>query len=371
VTGRDGTVLPVDLGERSYDVVVGPGSLATLPDAVARFAPRRVAVLTHDRLASAYPVVEDSLRAAGFDVVTLRMPEGEAAKTWATVGGLLETMAAAEMHRDDLLVAFGGGVVTDTGGFAAASFLRGIRWIGVSTTVLGAVDASVGGKTGVNLDAGKNLAGAFWQPSRVIVDTDVFATLDRRDVRSGLAEAVKCGFIDDPSILDRLESWTPEVVDDPVRHDPEGLAAVVAAGMATKIAVVTADEREGGLRAVLNYGHTFGHALETTCGYALTHGEAISVGMVFAAELARVRGMLDDDAVARHRAVLQHLGLPVQVAPEDAAAAAPLMARDKKAVASGLRFVLLDGIGNPAVVSGIDTASVQSALAAVTGGGRS
>lgn len=365
------TVLPVDLGDRSYEVEIGPGAVATLPDAVTRFAPRRVAVLTHDRLAAAYPGVEQSLRDAGFDVVALRMPEGETAKSWATVGGLLETMAAAEMHRDDLLVAFGGGVVTDTGGFAAASFLRGIRWIGVSTTVLGAVDASVGGKTGVNLAAGKNLAGAFWQPSRVIVDTDVFATLDDREVRSGLAEAVKCGFIDDPSILDRIEAWSTDDVGDLVRRDPAGLAAVVTAGVATKVSVVTADEREGGLRAVLNYGHTFGHALETTCGYELTHGEAISVGMVFAAELARARGTLDDAAVARHRAVLQRLRLPVTATADDVAAAAPLMARDKKAVAAGLRFVLLDGIGNPAVVSGIDAASVQAALAAVTAGDRS
>lgn len=365
------TVLPVDLGDRSYDVTIGSGASASLPELVGSLSPRRVAFLTHDRLAALHPDVEASLRDAGFDVLALRMPEGETAKSWSTVGALLEAMAEAEMHRDDLLVAFGGGVVTDAGGFAAASFLRGIRWIGVATTVLGAVDASVGGKTGVNLAAGKNLAGAFWQPSAVVIDTDIFATLDDREVRSGLAEAAKCGFIDDPTILDRIERWSDDDVADLVRRDPDGLTEVVTAGVATKIAVVSADEREGGLRAVLNYGHTFGHALETTCGYRLSHGEAISVGMVFAAELARTRGMLDDEAVERHRRVLSKLRMPVAADESDIIAAAPLMARDKKAVAAGLRFVLLDGIGQPDIVSGIDAASVQSALAAVTGGGRS
>lgn len=350
---------------RPYPVTVGSGALDHLGAAAAATGARRAGLVTHAHLADRYPAVRPCLVNAGLEVVDLVMAEGEAAKSWATVGAFLETCATAEMHRDDVVVGVGGGVVTDTAGFVAATFLRGIRWISCPTTVLGAIDAAVGGKTGVNLAAGKNLAGAFWQPEQVLVDTATFATLPVRQVRSGLAEAVKCGWISDGAILDAIDEWGADVDLVALAGRPDGLESVVAAGIAVKADVVAADEREGGLRAVLNYGHTLGHALETACGYRLTHGEAISVGMVFAAEVASRRGSLGRDAVERHRALLSGIGLPVSLPGADLEAAAPLMRRDKKAT-DRVRFVLLDGPGRPVIVDDVDTATIDAALAAVS-----
>jgi len=357
--------IEVPIPSHPYEVLVAPGALARVGPAVAARGARRVALVSQPPLLERFPEAAEGLGSAGVDVVALPIGDGEDAKSWATVGELLEQMAAAEMHRGDAVVALGGGVVTDVGGFAAATFLRGIPWFSCPTTVLGAIDAAVGGKTGVNLRAGKNLAGAFWQPDAVFVDTTTFASLPLRQVRSGLAEAVKCGWIADTDILDTVDSWGPEPDLGRLAADPDGLAEVVAQGVAVKAAVVASDEREGGLRAVLNYGHTLGHALETSCGYRLSHGEAVSIGMVFAAELARLRGSLDDRAAARHRDQLRRLGLPVSAPEADLAAALPLLARDKK-FTDRLRFVLLEAPGRPAIADDVDTATLNAALAAVT-----
>lgn len=357
--------IEVALPGHSYPVVVGGGVRAGAGAAAAATGARRAALVTHSHLAERFPEVRTSLEDAGVEVVALEMGEGEAAKSWTTVGDLLEACARAEMHRDDLVVGLGGGVVTDTAGFTAATYLRGVRWISVPTTVLGAIDAAVGGKTGVNLAAGKNLAGAFWQPERVLVDTSTFASLPEREVRSGLAEAVKCGFVGDAAILDEIESWGTDADVAELAATPGGLVPVVARGIAVKAEVVAADEREGGRRAFLNYGHTLGHALEAATGYRLAHGEAISVGMVFAAELAARRGMLGAATVQRHRDVLAGLGLPVGAARGDLDAAVPLMRRDKKAT-DHLRFVLLDGTSRPVLVDDVDAATIDAALAAVS-----
>lgn len=357
--------LDVAVPGRPYSVTVGGGVLEEVGKTAAALGARRAGLITHPRLAERFPHVRRALVDAGLEVVGLDMAEGEAAKSWATVGALLETCAGAEMHRDDVVVGLGGGVVTDTAGFTAATFLRGIRWISCPTTVLGAIDAAVGGKTGVNLEAGKNLAGAFWQPERVLVDTATFASLPVRQIRSGLAEAVKCGWIRDGAILDEIDGWGGGVDLAALAAEAGGLESVVTRGIAVKAEVVAADEREGGLRAILNYGHTLGHALETGCGYRLSHGEAISVGMVFAAEMAHRRGTLARDAVERHRAVLAGLGLPVSVPMADLEAARPLMWRDKKAT-DRLRFVLLDGPGRPVIVDDVDAATIDAALAAVS-----
>lgn len=361
----DVRTIEVQVPGRAYEVTVGDGVLDRVGPAAAATGARRVALVTHPHLAARYPGAAAALAGAGLDVVELLMDEGEGAKSWGTVGAFLERCARAEMHRDDLVVGLGGGVVTDTAGFTAATFLRGVRWMSCPTTVLGAIDAAVGGKTGVNLDAGKNLAGAFWQPVAVVVDTSTFASLPPRQVRAGLAEAVKCGWIADAAILDEIAAWGVGADVAALASTPGALASVVTRGIAVKAAIVAADEREGGDRAFLNYGHTLGHALETSCGYRLNHGEAISVGMVFAAEVAARRGTLDASAVARHREVLEGLGLPVSAPRADLEAAVPLLRRDKKA-ADRLRFVLLDGPSRPVLVDDVDAATIDAALAAVS-----
>lgn len=348
-----------------YEVAIGAGVTGRIGAAAAATGARRVALVTHPQLAQRFPAAVEALAGAGLDVIELFMDEGERAKSWSTVGGFLERCAQAEMHRDDLVVGLGGGVVTDTAGFTAATFLRGVRWMSCPTTVLGAIDAAVGGKTGVNLAAGKNLAGAFWQPSAVFVDTSTFASLPPREVRAGLAEAVKCGWIADPAILDEVASWGTAVDLATLAATEGALTSVVTRGIAVKAAVVARDERESGLRAILNYGHTLGHALETACGYTLSHGEAISVGMVFAAEMSALRGMLDRAAVDRHRDLLAGLGLPVAVPRADLDAAVPLLRRDKKA-SDDLRFVLLEGPARPVLVDDVDAATIDAALAAVS-----
>lgn len=360
-------VVTIPVEGRAYEATVGTGVLADAGRTVAALEPRQVAVVTQPGASVYADEVEDGLRDEALRVVRFDMAEGEAAKSWSTAGEILERLAGAEFHRDDVVVGVGGGVVTDTAGFVAATLLRGVRWIACPTTLLGALDAAIGGKTAVNLLAGKNLAGAFWQPVAVLVDTAAFSTLPRREMAGGLAEALKYGFIDDPGILDIVGGWSQGEVQDPVHEVPDALEDVVARGMAVKARIVAEDEREGGLRAVLNYGHTLGHALETATGYRISHGEAVSVGMVFAAELAHELGRIDADVVGLHRYVLRHVGLPVQAAESDVVAALPLMRRDKKATVRGLRFVLLDGVGAPVIVEDVDEAMVRAAATRVTG----
>ncbi len=270
------------------------------------------------------------------------------------------------MLRPDAVVGLGGGVATDTAGFVAAALYRGVRWIGCSTTVLGAVDASVGGKTGVNLSAGKNLAGAFWQPSGVYVYTSALARLDARQVRSGLSEAAKCGFISDTEILADLGALDPEPTGDTISGQPDVIEDVISRGVSVKAQIVAADEREGGVRAFLNYGHTLGHALERASGFKLTHGEAISIGMVFAAEFARALGMLSESAVARHREVLARIGLPMDAKARDLDAARDFLNIDKKVLGGERRWVLLEELGTPVIVSDPDPAALERALDAVS-----
>lgn len=354
----------VPLAGRPYKAVIGAGVLGGLGACVRELGAEKTALITHAELPRRFPEVRSSLEEACVEVVEAGLPVGEAAKNWDSAGELLERLAAAEMHRGDVVVALGGGVVTDVAGFVAATLLRGVRWIACPTTILGAVDAAVGGKTGVNLRAGKNLAGAFWQPSAVFIDTRTFASLPVRDIAGGLAEAVKCGFIRDPVILDIVGAWggTPDLA--ALAADPDALEDVIARAVAVKAAVVAVDERESGPRAHLNYGHTLGHALETASSYRLSHGEAISVGMVFAAELALELGMLDPDDVERHRVVLGRLGLPTTLTRQDAAAAVPLMRRDKK-YAGGRRYVLLNAVGQADVVGDVPDGVVEAALARV------
>jgi 5-deoxy-5-amino-3-dehydroquinate synthase len=327
----------VELAERSYPVLVGPGAAgmlaAVLPDGI-----RRVAVVSQ----ASIPVEVDP----GVEHRSFVVGEGEAAKTLATVEALCRDWAAWGLSRADCVVAVGGGVVTDVAGFAASVYHRGIPVVHVSTTLLGQVDAAVGGKTGVNLPEGKNLLGAFWQPTAVLCDTDTLATLPEREYRSGMGELAKYHFLGGGD-LDQL-----------------ALPPRVARAVRIKAEVVSGDEREGGRRAILNYGHTLAHALETAGGFDLRHGEAVAIGLIFAAELSQRLGRIDDARVAEHRRVVAAYDLPSALpGGADADQLIDLMGRDKKAL-RGLTFVL-DGPAGVEPVSDVNRHDVEAAFEAV------
>jgi 5-deoxy-5-amino-3-dehydroquinate synthase len=320
---------------RSYDVLVGSGVRQELPSLLPSGV-RRAAVVTQDAIGVAVdPGVEHRVFTIG---------DGEAAKSLATVEELCRGWARWGLTRADAVVAVGGGVVTDTAGFAAASYHRGVAVLHVPTTLLGMIDAAVGGKTGVNLPEGKNLVGAFWQPSGVLCDLDALDTLPPRELRSGLGELAKYRFLPGGEGLEDLP------------FDEQ-----VARCVAIKAEVVASDEREGGRRAILNYGHTLAHAIETAGTYDLRHGEAVAVGLRYAAAVARRLGRIDDDRVALHRSVLEHYELPSTLpARLDDEELLALMGRDKKAV-DGLTFAL-DGPDGVEVVAGVDPDVARSAL---------
>ena len=329
-------VVPVMLGDRSYDVLIGPGARHRLLEVMPMGA-RRAAIVTQRGI----DVAVDS----GLEQRTFLMGDGENAKDLETVEELCRQFSRWGLTRADAVVAVGGGVVTDTAGFAAAVYHRGLPVVHVATSLLAQVDAAIGGKTGVNLPEGKNLVGAFWQPAAVLCDTEVLETLPPREYRSGLGEMAKYAFLG----VERL----PDLA----------LDEAVAACVRCKAAIVAADERESGLRAVLNYGHTLGHALETAGGYDLRHGEAVAVGLMFAAHLAQRVGRIDAARVAEHRAVVAGYDLPAKLPPGAVTQVdelVRLMGRDKKAVA-GQTFVL-DGPRGVEVVHDIERDDVVATL---------
>ena len=328
--------VPVPLGgDRSYDVLVGAGARHRLLE-VLPVGAHRAAIVTQEAIGVAVD--------AGVEQRTFLMGEGEDAKCLETVEELCRAFCRWGLTRGDVVVAVGGGVVTDTAGFAAAVYHRGVPVVHVPTTLLGQVDAAIGGKTGVNLPEGKNLVGAFWQPAAVLCDTEVLATLPPREYRSGLGEMAKYAFLG----VDRL----PDLP----------LDEAVAACLRCKVEHIAADEREtSGKRALLNYGHTLAHALETAGRYDLRHGEAVAIGVVFAARLARRLGRVDDETVAEHERVVGRYDLPVRIpAAHDPSELVTLMARDKKAV-DGLTFVL-DGPRGVEVVAGVPAEAVEATL---------
>ena len=337
-------------GASPYDVVVGRdvlGSLAPMLKGV-----QRVAVIHSPALA---PVAEKVIgELDGFEVTPIVVPEGEAAKTAAVAASCWDALGEAGFTRSDAIVAVGGGATTDLGGFVAATWLRGVPVVHVSTSVLGMVDAAVGGKTGIDTSAGKNLVGSFHEPTGVICDLALLDTLPRAELISGLGEVIKCGFIADPSILDLVEK-DPAAALDPTSPI---LRELVERAIAVKIAVVVEDlEERGGSdehpgRETLNYGHTLAHALERATGYRMRHGEAVAVGMCFVAELARRVGRIDDALAARHLSTLALVGLPTSVTGHDFDSLLATMRLDKKTRGNTLRFVVLDGLAQPRILSG-------------------
>ena len=349
----------VDLGdERSYDVAIGAGVVDELTAIDAR-----AVVVLYDLAVE--PLARQVIAAFGSRVVLQRgLIGGEDVKSWSVAGELFDWLAAAHIDRDAVLIVIGGGTVTDLGGFVAATFLRGLRWCAVPTTLLAAVDAAVGGKTAINLEAGKNLVGVFHHPSFVAIDPVAFATLDPRDVAAGVGEALKTALVADPELFAFLERNMARAL----AADPEVLATTVAHCVAAKARVVAGDERErddsgAGGRAILNFGHTVGHALEKTCGYgALRHGEAVVLGMRAALALSRERG-LPPALAQRIETQVNAIPTPHPAASHDAIIAAT--ASDKKRKAGKVRFILIRDIGQPYIVDDVNEASVRAALTAL------
>ncbi len=354
-----------DAADRSYDIHVGRGLLAAVGPAVKSAGAGRAVVIADAAVAPTHAaVVERALREAGVATALLTVPAGEASKSISGAGRVWDALAEMAVDRRTHLVAVGGGVVGDLAGFAAATFGRGIAVWQVPTTVVAQVDSAIGGKTGINLPAGKNLVGAFWQPRGVFADIDALATLPDREFVSGFAEVVKYGMILDEAFFAWLEEHAAAVR----ARDPAALLHAVKRSAALKAGVVEQDERElTGLRAVLNYGHTFAHAYETAAGYGtLLHGEAVAIGMARAARLAGFLGRIGEDVIRRQDRLLEALGLPTRPAETGPAAEELLavMARDKKAVAGRLRFVLPDRIGRVELVDDVPTDLVRRALVA-------
>jgi 3-dehydroquinate synthase len=351
----------VALEGRSYPIHIGRGLLARADLVAGALPQRRVAIVTNDTVAPIYlERLAGPLEAAGIACVRIVVPDGEAHKDWATLDRVIDQLLAQRCDRHTAIVALGGGVVGDLAGFAAATYQRGVPFIQVPTTLLAQVDSSVGGKTAINHPRGKNMVGAFHQPQLVLADTDTLATLPERELRAGLAEVIKHGAIRDAALF----AWLEANVERLVARDGEALAHAVKRSVEIKAEVVALDERETGLRALLNFGHTFGHAIETGLGYGTwLHGEAVAAGMVMAAALSTRLGLLDGAAVDRLRRVIERAGLPVAppgFAPERWL---ELMAVDKKARGGRLRFVLLRGLGAAELHGDVDNAVVREILA--------
>ena len=331
-------------GPEPYRVVVGRDLLDTVPTMIP--GATRAAVLSAPPLAAVAEQVSDHLAGAGITAVPIGVPDAEAAKSIDVAASCWDALGAAGFTRIDAVVGVGGGAVTDLAGFVAACWLRGVRVVHVPTSLLGMVDAAVGGKTGVNTAAGKNLVGAFHPPAGVVCDMSTLDTLPDADLAAGLAEVVKCGFIADPEILAHIEAGPFEA------RDPQApvIGDLVRRAVRVKADVVGIDLRESGPREVLNYGHTLGHAIEKREQYRWRHGDAIAVGLVFAAELGRLAGRLDDATAARHRDVLASLHLPVAYPADAWPDLRSAMRVDKKTRGAKLRFVVLNGLAKPAIL---------------------
>jgi 3-dehydroquinate synthase len=327
-----------------YPVVIGTGLLNELGELLG--GRHRVAILHQPVLAQTAEAIRSYLADQGVDAHRIEIPDAEAGKDLAVVGFIWEVLGRIGIGRKDALVSLGGGAATDVAGFAAATWLRGVSIVHVPTTLLGMVDAAVGGKTGINTDAGKNLVGAFHQPLAVLVDLATLETLPRNEIVTGMAEVVKAGFIADPVILELIEA-DPEAAARPSGpHERE----LIERAVRVKAAVVSADLREAGLRETLNYGHTLGHAIERAEGYRIRHGAAVAIGMVYAAAVARLAGRLDEATEKRHRAILAAVGLPTGYRAGAWPRLREAMAVDKKSRASALRLVVLDALARPGIL---------------------
>jgi len=350
--------LSVALGSRSYPIHIGSGLISSRELYAPHLAGVRVAIVTNTVVA---PLYLKAVKQATGAVAEIIVADGEQTKDWQTLNQVFDALLEARCGRDTLIVALGGGVIGDLAGFAAAVYQRGVPFVQVPTTLLAQVDSSVGGKTAINHALGKNMIGAFHQPRAVISDVATLDSLPERELRSGLAEVIKHGFALDAAFVEWLESHIEKIL----KKDRAALVHAVRRSCELKARVVAADERESGARALLNFGHTFGHAIEAGTGYgAWLHGEAVAAGMVMAAELSQLMGQLKKNEVSRLRDLLKRAGLPVAgpaLAPERLM---ELMALDKKAAKGRTRFIVLEAVGRAALRADVEDAAVRGAIVA-------
>lgn len=349
------TVIPVS-GVSPYDVRVGRGVLADLPGLLGSQT-KKVMIVHAPPLTVQAESLRQLLLAEGYEAMMAEVPDAEAGKRVEVAAFCWQILGQADFARTDAVVGLGGGATTDLAGFVAATWLRGVQLVQIPTTVLGMVDASIGGKTGINTAEGKNLVGSFYAPKGVLVDFELLDGLAKNEILAGFAEIVKAGFIAEPEILDLIEADVDRVVDP---STPE-FRRVVELSIALKARVVGEDFKEAGLREILNYGHTLGHAIEHAERYQWRHGAAVSIGMVFAAELSRLAGRLSDDVVDRHREILTSLGLPISYPAGRWSTLLATMQRDKKTRAGMLRFIVLDALAKPTVLEAPDASLLFAA----------
>jgi 3-dehydroquinate synthase len=354
--------LNVELGSRSYPIHIGAGLLGRAEPILPHLKAPQAAIVSNGTVAPLYlAALANPLRAAGVRLTEIVLPDGEQYKTWETLNRIFDALLGNRCERSTTVIALGGGVIGDLAGFAAASYQRGVPFIQVPTTLLAQVDSSVGGKTGINHPLGKNMIGAFHQPRLVLADTDTLATLPDRELSAGLAEVIKYGLIRDLAFLEWLETHMERLL----ARDAEALTYAIERSCANKAEVVAADETEAGVRALLNLGHTFGHAIEAGLGYGeWLHGEAVAAGTVMAAELSRRVGWLSLADVARIAALLRRARLPVRGPALGAERYLELMALDKKVAAGKLRLVLLQALGRATVSADAPAADICAAIEA-------
>lgn len=351
--------LRIDLGDRSYDILIGRGLLPRLAEFIPE-RPRRVVVVTNPEINRLYGAsVRKSLEDSGIESGFVEIPEGESHKTLADANRVYDFLLQGHYDRKTLLIALGGGVIGDLTGFVAATYQRGVPYIQVPTTLLSQVDSSVGGKTAVNHPAGKNMIGAFYQPRAVVADLDTLDTLPKDEFRCGLAEIIKYGVIEDPGLFSYLE----EHIDDILHLDSECLAHIIQVSCTIKAQVVEKDEQEASYRMVLNFGHTLGHAVEALTHYnRFKHGEAVAIGMVFAARLSEHLGKCDSGTVERIKGLASAFGLPVEVPRFDSQAYIETMQRDKKAQGEHIRFILVHSVGTIEIADSVPPSALADVL---------
>ena len=352
----------VELGERSYPIAIGNDILKDLGKNLERFDfSNKVALVSNPTVYDLYgSTLIRSLTDSGFEAIEIILPDGEEFKNLSSIEMIYEHLLKARIDRKSVLIALGGGVIGDITGFAAATYMRGVDFIQVPTTLLAQVDSSVGGKTGVNHPLGKNMIGAFWQPRLVWTDITTLHTLSRRDFLAGIAEIIKYGIIWDKDFFDFLERRRESVLS----LNPDDIAYIIRRSCEIKADVVSRDEREGGLRAILNFGHTIGHAIETATAYtAFLHGEAVAIGMLAEALLANTLGLISSEEIAKIQHLLKTYGLPTELPNNiDTARLCEVMKLDKKAVSNSLKFILPEQIGRVRIQADIPEETIQNAV---------
>jgi len=352
----------VNLGERSYPIFIDSALLSSIGSSLKKIARgKKVAIVTNGKVFNLHGKgLFKSLKKSGFSVSLIKIPDGEKHKNLSTISSIYDQLVKANFDRSDSIIAFGGGVVGDMAGFASATYMRGIDYIQIPTTLLAQVDSSVGGKTGVDHSGGKNLIGSFYQPKMVLADLSTLETLSKREMRCGMAEVIKYGIIRKERVFSFLERSLADIK----AGDVSTLEKIVKTSCMAKADVVAEDERESGVRAILNYGHTFAHGIETALGFKkLKHGEAVAIGMVHSARLSAILGFTDEKPLKRIVAILKGVGLPTLL-PSSLSSSDVIegMKHDKKVIAGKTRLILIDKIGNAFIQSGIKAKDIKKAI---------